>query len=283
MSSRMAGFERDSLIAVWNSKRVWLLHVFANAVLFAAFFYWLRIPDERCWQVAISALVGAAVLFCTLWLHSATLDYFNRYHRRDQPSFSSSMSAAITRVPAFLVWALIFSFVLWFIGNAWDYDAQVGGWTRHVLPMFLRKHLSPRNLTSAAFGIVWFVAYWLWPIAFLPVGAQVAKFNFRGFFGGRLVDAFRPLRELRFWGVYIAAFVLGVYAPYKLVSVTPKINATLHYQTASMAARFGVAYLLIVTAWLVVASAIARTITGGLKSENLSSEQAPTAPVATLT
>ncbi len=260
MNPRMEGFERDTVTAVWNSKRLWLIHIIANAVLMVAFFYWVRVPDDSGLDFAVTVLLGAAVLLCTMWLHAATLDFFHRYHAEPEASFLAAMRSAIARVPAFLIWALIFGAVLTLIAGAWDYDAQVGGYTRHLLPSFLRTHASPRGMTSAFFWLVWFVFYLLWPVIFLPIGAQVAKFNFRGFIGRPLLAAFRPLRSIRFWIVYAVCFVVGGYVPYILANMNPREHASLHYQTASMVARLGVGYLLLVTAWLVVCSAMTRTI-----------------------
>ena len=50
MSSHMSGFERDTLDVVLSGKRVWLVHVLANALLMIAFFYWTRIPEETGWR-----------------------------------------------------------------------------------------------------------------------------------------------------------------------------------------------------------------------------------------
>ena len=279
MKSRMAGFEHDTFSAVWNSKRVWLIHVFANALLFTAFFYWLRIDDESGFHVAITVLLGAAIILCTMWLHAATMDYFHAYHVGDTPAFGHSMSKSLARVPAFLVWALVFGVVLELIAGAWDHDAQIGGWSRHLLPLFLRKHLSPREMTSAFVALVWFVFYFLWPILLLPVAAQVARFNFRGFFGRPLLNAFRPIRSLRFWILYIVCFVVGLYLPYRLANVVPKEHASLHYQTTSMAARIGIGYLLLIAAWLVVCSATTRTIKGESAPEVISEVTNPASPV----
>ncbi|HVZ17904.1 MAG TPA: hypothetical protein VG897_12350 [Terriglobales bacterium] len=279
MKSRMAGFEHDTFSAVWNSKRVWLIHIFANALLFAAFFYWLRIDEESSFHVAISVLMGAAIILCTMWLHAATLDYFHQRHAGTGTSFGDSMRAALARVPAFLVWAIVFGVVLDLIGGAWDYDAQAGGWARHMLPQFLRTHVSPRSMISAFVFFVGFIFYVLWPIVFLPIGAQVARFNFRGFFGRPLLAAFRPLRHLRFWAVYLVCFAAGMYVPYILANVVPKENASLHYQTASMIARLGIAYMLLVTGWLVVCSAITRAIEGEVPTPAPEPSAEPLAPV----
>ncbi len=252
MNPRMQGFERDTVMAVVNSKRVWLLHVIVNALLMVAFFYWTRIPEETGLQFALTVAGGLLIVFVTLWLHSATFDYFRP---ASKPSLKESLRGSAACVPAFLVWLVIFGLGLWLIGQLWNYDEQIGGWVRHLLPGFLRRVVTPRSAFSATFWLVWFLYSFLWPILFLPVGAQVAVKKLRGFY---TAAAFRPLRELRFWIVYFVCFIIGAYVPYKLVWMTPTKPSTLNEQTWSMVVRFGIGYLLLVTAWLLLCAAIMR-------------------------
>ncbi|HWR14262.1 MAG TPA: hypothetical protein VN577_05515 [Terriglobales bacterium] len=255
MNPRMTDFERDSLLAVLHSKGVWLIHVIVNALLILSFFYWTRIPDERGWQFTMSVISGLSIVFITLWLHSATFDYFRLAPR----SFKVSLRRAVTRIPAFLVWTLIFGFVLWAISLLWNYDEQIGAWARHTFPEFLRRQISPRSVISAANGAVFFLCFFLWPIFFVPVGAQVATRGLRGFF---TAAAFRPVRELRFWIAYAVCFVIGAYLPYRLAWMTPDKPSSLNAQTWSMVMRLGLGYLLLVTAWLVLCAAIMRASEG---------------------
>jgi len=252
MSSRMQGFERDTLTAVINSKRVWLAHIVANALLMIAFFYWTRIPEETVWQFALTVACALAIGFVTLWLHSATFAYFSPASDR---CFRAAFRNSIARIPAFLVWTVIFGLVLWLIGWLWDYDEQAGGYARHLLPLFLRRVITPRSMFSAWHWLTWFLYFFLWPIVFLPVGAQVALTNFRGFFSAA---AFRPVREARFWLTYLVCFVVGAYLPYTLAWMVPKKPSPLSVQTWSMVVRLGFGYGLLVTAWIVLCAAIMR-------------------------
>lgn len=252
MSSRIQGFERDVLTAVWDSKRVWLVHVLMNAVLMVAFFYWTRIPEETGWQFALTVVDAVVIAFLTLWLHSATFDYFGVDSER---SFRTSLRRVLGRIPAFLIWTVVFGLVLWYIGQLWDYDEQFGGWVRHLLPSFLRRQFTPRIMFAASHAAVWILYFIFWPIVFLPVGAQVAIKNFRGFL---TAAALRPVRELRFWIAYIVCFLIGAYLPFTLAWMVPRKPSPLSAQEWSMALRLGVGYLLLVTAWVVLCAAIMR-------------------------
>jgi hypothetical protein len=252
MNPGMPSFESDTVTALLNSKRLWLLHVVVNALLMVAFFYWTRISEESGLQFALTIVGGLSIAFVTLWLHSATFDYFRpAMNRRLITSFRRSAS----RVPAFLLWAVIFGFGLWLIGQSGDYNEQMGGWIRHLLPGPLRRGLAPRSAFAAMSWLIWFLYFGLWPIVFLPVGAQVAVRNFRGFLS---FAGLRPLREWRFWIIYVLCFVTGAYVPYRLAWMIPTHPSTLTQETWSMLVRLGIGYLLLVTAWLVLCSAIMR-------------------------
>jgi hypothetical protein len=276
MNSRMQGFERDTLMAVLKGKPMWLVHVVANALLIVAFFYWTRIPEESGLQFALTVVSGLLIAFVTLWLHSATFDYFRA---ESEYSLKNSLRRSAARVPAFLLWAVIFGVVLWLIGQLWNYDEQIGGWARHSLPEFVRRGISPRSVLSAISGLVCLLYFFLWPILFLPVGAQVAVKHFPGFYSAATL---RPLREWRFWVLYFVCFAIGAYAPYRLAWMTPtpaKIS-TLNQQTWSMVFRLGVGYLLVVTAWLVLCAAIMRASNGETALVSEPEPEPITAPMA---
>ena len=242
--------ERDSVMAVLHSKRVWLIHVVGNALLFAAFFYWLQIKEETGISFTLAVLSGLSIVFCALLLHGATFDYFRE---GSESSFMAAVRRVLARLPWLPLWAVVFGLVLWLIAQLWTYDAQAGGWARHVLPEFLRKRVSPRTMISASSNLVWFLFFFVAPIILLPIGAQTASFGMRGMFGAR---AWRPLREWRFWVLYAVCFFFGAYLPYKLAYMTPTKPSPLSSQTWSLLIRLGLGYLLFVTMWLVLCAAV---------------------------
>ncbi|HKR84170.1 MAG TPA: hypothetical protein VJS37_08345 [Terriglobales bacterium] len=269
MITGMHGFERDTLSEVLSSKRVWLLHFIVNALLMLAFFYWLRIPEETAWEFTLTVVGVLTIAFCALWLHCATFDYFSM---ASEQQLMSSLRRSLARIPAFLVWTIIFALVLWLIGQLWAYDEQAGGYARHSMPLLLRKDIGPRSMFSAAHWGVWFLYFFLWPILFLPVGAQVAAMNFPGLWSAA---AFRPIRRWRFWLAYLACFVVGAYIPYRLAWMIPRKPSSLSEQTWSMGLRLGFGYLLLVTAWVVLCAAIMRASGGEKAVTNAEPEPLP--------
>jgi hypothetical protein len=114
----------------------------------------------------------------------------------------------------------------------------------------------------------------VWPIVFLPVGAQVATKNFRGFLSAA---GLRPVCELRFWIVYFVCFLIGAYLPFTLAWMLPRKPSPLSAQAWSMALRLGVGYVLLVTAWIVLCAAIMRA-SGGEEPDTIEPETAPVLP-----
>jgi hypothetical protein len=64
-----------------------------------------------------------------------------------------------------------------------------------------------------------------------------------------------PVLILRPWVLLVVA-ILGAYVPYKLIGWHPQLSG-LAMQSTSLAVRFGIAFLLVVTSWLTLASLLA--------------------------
>jgi len=254
MNTNMQNFERDTLKRVINAKALWLTHVLGNATLTVGFFYWTRIPDATGVQFLLTVVSGFVIVFLVLWLHAATFDYFGH---PGKGTVKEALSYSVARVPAFLLWTIVFGLGLWLIGQVWEYYAQAGGWARHALPGVVRPRVTPRSGISATYWLIWFFYFIFWPAVSFSIAAQVAMKGFRGF-----VDraSLLPLRQLRFWMIYLICFLVGAFGPYRIAWMTPvpTETSTLNAQTGSMVVRLGFAYLLMVTAWLVLCAAILR-------------------------
>jgi len=93
---------------------------------------------------------------------------------------------------------------------------------------------------------------WIWiipVILLLPLAAQITTKGLRGLF--------RMVWRVRYFPAALALAAAGAYVPYKLIGWHPQFPG-LAMQTASLAVRFAVAYMLAVGAWLILASLAAR-------------------------
>ena len=255
MSERMRGFERDTLSAAWHAPRVWFTHVFANLALVAVFYGWLLIPDRRGWQVAGTFLVGLAWLTFALWLHAATFQYFAAAHTAPE-SWTMSWRRSARNIPAFAICVAIYAVVIWLFCLRLDYNAQLSGWFHHLLPGPIRSRISVRTLTAIS---RWKTAIFFWffvPLYFVPFLREGAVRGFGAFTRG-WASAARSFWRLRFWVLYALLFLVGAGVPYKLATMKPHSGSVIS-QALNMVLRLGAAYLLAITAFIVLASAVGR-------------------------
>ena len=250
------GMIREVPGAVWGAKRVWLLHVAGNAALAALGYAWLWIPDAKIWQVAGSALLGLALVTLVLWLHGATLSFFHATHSGEEARVRTAFRATLPRLPAIWTWLIVFAGLLWLVGlvedQLWNWAATTASW----LTLKLQKPFKPEKVFEYYDNIAWAVRWLLVPLALLTLAAQASLSGFSGFGRSGLRSAWHSFRSLRYWAAYVALFLAGHYLPHRLVWWVPGVEG-LGAQAASAAARILPAYLLAVTAWLLLLSLLA--------------------------
>lgn len=103
-------------------------------------------------------------------------------------------------------------------------------------------------LWAALFAVIVSVAA-RWPLVWIAVVALLLPL------AGFAVNGAQALASYKHWWYWVSALVLlvvGVYLPYKLVTWVPGVSG-LTMQTVSLIARAGFGYLLLVTAWLMLA------------------------------
>jgi hypothetical protein len=254
MSERMRGFERDTLSAAWHAPRVWFTHVFANLALVAVFYGWLLIPDRRGWQVTGTFLVGLAWLTFALWLHAATFQYFAAAHTAPE-SWTMSWRRSARNIPAFAICVAILILVIWLMGLAFDRQGQLGGWFHHLAPGFVRSRVSVRAMTRLTHIKIVIVFLVLLPLYLFPFLREGAVRGFGAFTRG-WASAARSFWRLRWWITWIVLFLIG-HLPFHLAFAKPH-PGTVIAQAVNMVLRLGAAYLLLITVYVLVASAVGR-------------------------
>jgi len=249
--------EREAVAALWRAKRLWALHVGGNLLLAALAYGWLAIPDARLWQLAVSALFGLALALAFLWLQASTFEFFTQAHAGAGAGVIPAFRATLRRLPALVVWALLFALGLWVIGWAGGKVGYASNWLGSALTMTLRTPVSPQGVAGVLNTVLWVLA-WVWaPLRLLPLAVEVSANGFEGFAGARRAAARRVFRRGRYWLAYVALLALGTWLPAVLIDWFPKVES-LWAQAASLLLRFLGAYLLLVTAWLLLASLLAR-------------------------
>ncbi len=249
--------EREAVAAVWRAKRLWALHVGGTLLLAVLAYAWLAIPDARLWQVGVTVVLGVALLLAFLWLQASTFEFFAQAHAGSTAGVRAAFRATLRRLPALVVWALLFALVLWVIDWAGGWVRYAADWLGSALTMTLRTPVSPQAVAGVLNTVLWVLA-WVWaPLRLLPLAVEVSANGFGGFRGARRAVAQRVFRRGRYWLGYLALLALGTWLPTVLIDWFPQVES-LWAQALSLLLRFLAAYLLLVTAWLLLASLLAR-------------------------
>jgi hypothetical protein len=148
-------------------------------------------------------------------------------------------------------WLIATSFVFYRRAHAGD-DVRLSAVYREGL------RRSPALLVWAAILVLalWLslrpsAPHWIWiavPTLLLPLGARMSVAGLRG--------AFQNVWSLRYFAQFAMLAAIGALLPYAVISWHPNLTGV-GLQTASLVARFLVAYVLAIGSWLILASLLA--------------------------
>jgi hypothetical protein len=222
-------------------KKLWLLQVVGNALAFGALYRWLGLRDSKMSQLVMTAVFGLLILVPWLWLQDSTMAYCADRSRGLWGTFRKSLST----LAIFSAVIVGFAAMFWALGRLEGPLADAGQKTASWLTLHLRKPIKPQTWITIYISLLWAVRWIVLPVLMLPIASGVAR-GVRGFRASRV-----------FWLQYLIALVIGYWIPALLMHWVPNLSGTAA-QVASFVLRFGIAYLLMVTAWLAVAFFSAR-------------------------
>ncbi len=197
-----------------------------GGVLMLTFLVWafLNTPDQKGWNVAVSALLAISALALGSWLVIT--------------NFTGAGTISWRRflgIAGCLIALLGLLILLADAQEAWS--GRISAWIASAATLARKKPLTPMLAAEwidwAAFLIRWVAL----PLLFIPLMMRVA--------------GMRPARYRRFVLVYLAAFLLGAVVPHYLVHWVPKLVG-FWPQVVSAAVRFLVAYMILITAWVLL-------------------------------
>jgi len=250
---------RDSFRDTFSSPRLWLLHFFANAILFALVSAWLLIPVANTFHLILNAALGILLLIAVLILHAGTLNYFaDRQNDRDS-TLSGSLRRAARHLAAIAACLIVF-YGLWLLVDKCEtYSDTLPAYIRSTLPVALRRHLTLPAL-DGLFAAILFAARWIFaPALVLPLLLQSANQGFRGFTFTGISAWGRSIANISYWFLLAVAAIAGVVVAGKVMNLTPDFKiSTFHAELLSFAARLSFAYLLAICAWLLACSVVVR-------------------------
>ena len=233
---------------------VWLLNVFGGAALILAVYGWLVLPDARAWQVAASGVLAIAVVICGLWLRAGSFAYFRVAEFRDNAAVWRAFRHALPHIVAFAIWTALLAILEWLLYACLRYAPQFGVWFWQKVPAL--RLGTPRMISHAA---VWLLVLLMVLLVglWLPVASTVSA---TGLKPGAMARSWQLLKSGSYWLWFCALVFVGGYLSYKLIWWIPDLS-TLRQQAWSAGLRLGLAYLLIVSAWVAVLLVIGDRLT----------------------
>jgi hypothetical protein len=220
-------------------KRLWVIQAVGNALLFWCAFTWLGIRDSKALQLVETALFGLLILIPWLWLQDGTLAYCSDRSQGLGGSFRRGAKTLATFAAVVIVFGLLF----WALGKLEGPLTTAGERTASWLTFHLRKPIKPTTWARAYLAVLWGIRWIVLPVMMLPIAAGAAANGARGL---------RSKPTKVFALQYLAALAIGLYIPGLLIHWIPKLTETTA-QVLSFTVRFGLAYALMITAWLALA------------------------------
>ena len=206
-------------------RRALIIQAGGYLLLGLAFYEWLAIPDRAIWQLLITAVTGAAILFAALWLIGNALILPAPFSWRRMPKLALWVLAATAIVEVAM----------------WLADMRLGvSLAASSLTLLLRRPVRPATMGSLFLVLLWIAATWL-VLAVLPFAAAAAA--------GGSVKIGQVVRHWRYFTASAIITVALLKLPAMLVGWVPE-PASLFLQTLSMVLRFTLAYALALGGWL---------------------------------
>jgi len=224
--------------------KLWLLNFVGNAALLAVAYFWVTIPDAHGWQLTTTAVVGLATVALTLWLRAGTLAWFRVAEFRKEGNVWRAYRHSLRFLPALGFWVLVFVAVAWMLWGLREYVPQTAVWLRQMM----NAGPPPRNIMNDLNWLLLLLVGFVMPGLWLPIATTVAA---SGVHPDHLVRSRRVWKRPRYWLWFVLLLGAGFYFPYKLVWWVPDLQ-TIRQQAWSMGARFLLAYLIGITAFLAV-------------------------------
>lgn len=266
--NRWLAFFAGAWRAVSRQHLIALMNLAALPALALALWGWLYLPDSSVLWVAASSLVLLAALLVLLLLVQYTfLSYYRAHHPmpiqasvnihpREKPLWRRALSG----MPLLLVWFLVYGALCGSISllqrNTLEWAKPVASW----ITMFSQRPVSFFTVNAWMDGLLDLLQWVGLPLLFLAVFAGMAGAATWG--GNRrrwLRHSLGLLRLPLFWLLWLLFLAAGFWLPSRLITWTPEL-AGIPAATASLLLRFGLAFLLLFGAWLLLLSSVARML-----------------------
>lgn len=258
--SRLAIF-RSAVLDAIRSPRLWLLHFFANAILFLAVTGWLLIPVANTMHLIFNALLALVLLAAFLVLYGGTLVYFSDRSTNDHAPLTPVFRRALTHLPAVLLCLVFGALFLLLADKLETYQDTLPTYLRSILPAFLRRHITLPALDMLFTIVVFFVRWIFFSGLLFPFLVQSASNGFHAF-GKQGLKVWRTtIWNITYWLTLTLAALVGVFFTGKLMSFKPDFaSSSFNGEALHFAMRFLLAYVLAIFSWFLACSVVARCV-----------------------
>jgi hypothetical protein len=224
----------------------WLasIHLAANAVLLWLGYYWLGLGEGRASTLAWSAFVVLVGLGLCCSSYGATLVFFRPETRRGA---GAAWRTALRHLAPVAI-AVVAVLVIYYFLARWDnYSSRPAAELASWLTLTFRKPVKPSWVLRGFHAALWLVRWAILPVLLLPMLSFIAEYGWSGF---RAFGVFA--RRWLYWIEAPLLLVCALALPLKLLGWVPQVGG-FGMESISFVVRAGLAYLLFVTAWLLLA------------------------------
>lgn len=206
------------------------VHLIANFLILALGYYWLGIPESRALTLVWSIFIALIILALASLTYTASF--------LDPKQWSTVLRNAGPLLAAALAIALVY----WLLAKWNAYSPTPAFKIASWLTLKTRRPFRPASFLHTAQIILWIVRWIILPVFLMPVLAAVAS-NSR--IRWRYTD-------WRYWIEVPLLLLCCLRLPLFLIYWVPRLDG-FFLQSASVALRFVIAYLLFGAGWLVLA------------------------------
>ena len=221
--------ERDAWRTVRRHWRLWLVNLIAGAGLLAAAYGWFWIPDQKFWQLALSALAALTITGACIWLAAAS---------------AAALAESKARYGQCAVWLATLSLWVWVVQWLNAGSPRQSAWLASLWAKAVHGQVNPALLTPML-GFIWTAVLWVGFVALVPYLHLSWK------------ESAAALRKRRYWAAALAGVFAGFWLPWQLFQWAPGFEG-FNVQVTSLAIRLAIAWTVMVTAWLWLLALAAR-------------------------
>jgi hypothetical protein len=221
---------------------LWLAHLVGNALLLWLGYYWLGLAESDGLHLAISGLVILLFAAGALWLHGTALVYFSG---RSERVLGEAAGSALRHLLPLLVLAIVVAGVYGLLAHWYDSFAHIAFLIGSWATMLLRRPVAPERVLDWYHILLWVLRWVVIPVIALPLASRIAVAGWEGFHWSSLGRS----RRVVYWLELCVLLLCAAWVPFKLLRWIPGSGA-FPLEMASFVARFGLAYLLFVSAVL---------------------------------